>query len=287
MWHRPFYLAFKNCPPVIVMTQCLIAVGCNQGECRNTIRQAAQKIDDLPETRWVSSSRLVESQPVGAFDGSFLNGVFRVDTELGPHQLLEHLLQIEQEAGRDRSGTSNNRPLDLDLLLFGQEIIQTPELTVPHPRMTFRRFVMEPAAELVPEMMHPALGAPLGQLWEQLQIRSNLIAILVPSSFPIDDVSEQSTSDILWVVPNSPAVSTENLLQKTPDSHAWVVVLSAQAEQLTPLQDQIKLQIYMASENHAFIEKRNPFSGPTWEIPFSQLNELSLQVEAAIQSMIA
>lgn len=269
------------------MTQCLVAVGCNQGDCRNTIRQAAQKIDELPRTQWISSSRLVESQPVGPLEGCFLNGVFRVDTDLEAHPFLQHLHQIEQAAGRDRSKTSKNRTLDLDLLLFGQEIIQTPELIVPHPRMSFRRFVMEPAAELIPEMPHPRLNASLGQLWKQLQIRPNLIAILVPDSFPLGEITESSASNVLWVIPNDPPSVLETLPEKPTESPAWTVVLTTQAQQLSPLQNQIKLLINMASEDGPMIKNRLPFSGPTWEIPFLRFDELSSQVDSAIQSMIA
>lgn len=271
----------------IVMTQCLIAVGCNQGECRKTIRQAAQKIDELPKTQWISSSRLIESQPVGEVEGCFLNGVFRVDTEIEAHPLLEHLLRIEQEAGRDRVGALKNRPLDLDLLLFGQEIIQTPRLIVPHPRMTFRRFVMEPAAELVPEMWHPLRGTSLGQLWAHLQSRINLISVLVPGSFPFAELDVKNTANIIWVVPGNQPVSPEKLLKTRPGSDTWVVVLTDQGHKLTPLEDQIKLQIFMGPESNESIPQRSSFPGPSWEIPFSRFQELSIHVETAIQSMIS
>jgi 2-amino-4-hydroxy-6-hydroxymethyldihydropteridine diphosphokinase len=97
----------------------------------------------------------------------FTNGVGEIETELEPHALLRAMLQIEMVMGRDRALTKD-RPVDLDLLCFGDQIIATADLTVPHPEMDKRMFVMAPLAELVPELVHPILKLTAAQLCAQL-----------------------------------------------------------------------------------------------------------------------
>ena len=107
----------------------------------------------LPGTRLVARSRWHETEPVGGppGQGPYLNGVVLLDTELEPRALLAELQQLEQRAGRVRTEKDGPRSLDLDLLLFGERQIDSPELRVPHPRLEERRFVLAPLSEVWPE----------------------------------------------------------------------------------------------------------------------------------------
>jgi 2-amino-4-hydroxy-6-hydroxymethyldihydropteridine diphosphokinase len=108
----------------------------------------------------VAVSRLRETDPVGAVDQPrFLNGAVAVETTLSPRELLETLLSVERRLGRLRDGTRwGPRTLDLDLLVYGDVIVDEPDLQVPHPRLGERRFALEPLAELDPDLVVPGLG---------------------------------------------------------------------------------------------------------------------------------
>lgn len=115
----------------------------------------------------VAVSTVIETAPVGYLDQPpFQNGAVLLETVLPPEDLLDGLLRIEQELGRDRSHgiAKGPRTLDLDLLLYGDMVIATASLTVPHPEMHRRRFVLQPLAEIAPAMLHPALHKTIAEL---------------------------------------------------------------------------------------------------------------------------
>ena len=132
-----------------------VSLGSNLGDREATIRAA---IAALPGV--VAVSELRETEPVGVVDQPrFLNGAVRLETELSARQLLDTLLAVERELGRERRERWGPRTIDLDLLLYGSELIDEPGLTVPHPRLHERRFALEPLAELDPELVVPGRGA--------------------------------------------------------------------------------------------------------------------------------
>jgi 2-amino-4-hydroxy-6-hydroxymethyldihydropteridine diphosphokinase len=131
-----------------------VGLGANLGDREATIRAA---VAELPGVLGVSSLR--ETDPVGVTDQPrFLNGVVALETALPPRELLEVLLAVERRLGRERKERWGPRTIDLDLLLYGDEVIAEDGLTVPHPHLHERRFVLEPLAEVAPKLVVPGLG---------------------------------------------------------------------------------------------------------------------------------
>jgi 2-amino-4-hydroxy-6-hydroxymethyldihydropteridine diphosphokinase len=136
-----------------------IGLGSNLHDPVHQLMKAFEELDRLPGTRLVRRSSLYRTAPVGKVDQSdFVNAVAQLETELGAPALLQALLSLEAAHHRVRGEIDGPRTLDLDLLLFGNEIIQTPELQVPHPRMHERAFVLRPLAELDPYARIPGHG---------------------------------------------------------------------------------------------------------------------------------
>ena len=141
------------------MTVAYVGLGANLGEPRRQLNEAIIAMSGLPETRLARHSSFYRTAPVG-FENQpeFLNAVAVLDTRLAPGVLLEGLLGIERRHHRERSFPNAPRTLDLDLLLFGDEQIARPGLTVPHPRMHERAFVLRPLLELDSEVSIPGKG---------------------------------------------------------------------------------------------------------------------------------
>jgi 2-amino-4-hydroxy-6-hydroxymethyldihydropteridine diphosphokinase len=148
-----------------------IGLGANLGEPEVTIRRALDLLAAVPGVDVVLVSSLRETDPVGYLDQPrFLNGAARLETDLSPGALLAVLLEVERELGRTREGARfGPRTIDLDLLLYGDEEVDEPGLTVPHPRLHQRRFALEPLAELDPDLVVPGRG-PLKVLLAKLDL---------------------------------------------------------------------------------------------------------------------
>lgn len=137
------------------MTRAYVGVGSNLGDREGTIRAA---IAALPGV--VAVSELRETDPVGRTDQpTFLNGAVALETELSPRELLDTLLAVERQLGRERRERWGPRTIDLDLLVVDDVTCDEPGLTLPHPRLHERRFALEPLAELAPDLVVPARGA--------------------------------------------------------------------------------------------------------------------------------
>jgi 2-amino-4-hydroxy-6-hydroxymethyldihydropteridine diphosphokinase len=137
-----------------------VGLGANLGPREITIQRAVNLLAAEQGIELVEQSALRETDPVGVVDQpTFLNGVVALDTTLSPKELLETLLRVERELGRTRDGKRwGPRTIDLDLLVHGAEIVDEPALRVPHPRLHERRFVLEPLAELAPDLDIPGRG---------------------------------------------------------------------------------------------------------------------------------
>ncbi|RPI45279.1 MAG: 2-amino-4-hydroxy-6-hydroxymethyldihydropteridine diphosphokinase [Betaproteobacteria bacterium] len=142
-----------------------IGLGSNLDDPAAQIRAALQALDCIAGTRVVRSSSLYRTKPVGYADQpDFVNAVARVATGLAARALLDELLALERVRGRTRAISNGPRTLDLDLLLFDEQSISEPGLTVPHPRMHERAFVLVPLFEIAPELTVPGRGAVSGLL---------------------------------------------------------------------------------------------------------------------------
>jgi len=135
-----------------------VGLGANLGDARATLEAAVQGLAALPQTQLLQLSPVYRSAPVDAEGPDFLNAVAELRCTLEPEALLAHLHALELQHGRERPYANAPRTLDLDLLLFGTRVVRTSELTLPHPRMHLRAFVLSPLLELAPGLHHPLLG---------------------------------------------------------------------------------------------------------------------------------
>jgi 2-amino-4-hydroxy-6-hydroxymethyldihydropteridine diphosphokinase len=141
------------------MSVAYVALGSNLQQPQVQVSQALKALGDLPQTRVTRRSSLYRTAPVGYDDQpDFINAVAEVETALAPIDLLRALLALEDRHGRERPFPNAPRILDLDLLLYDDVVMQTPELTLPHPRMQDRGFVMLPLAEIAPALQIGAYG---------------------------------------------------------------------------------------------------------------------------------
>lgn len=165
------------------MTQCLLGLGSNLGDRQQTLRQATSRVANLDGCQLIAHSRWHETAPIGgpSGQGAFLNGALLIDCSIPPHELAKALQAIETQLGRARAIRWDARAIDIDLLLYGSERVETADLTIPHPRMSFRKFVLEPAAEIAGFMVEPVSGWTLTALLSHLQNAARYVAVTSPS----------------------------------------------------------------------------------------------------------
>jgi 2-amino-4-hydroxy-6-hydroxymethyldihydropteridine diphosphokinase len=146
-----------------------IGIGANMGDPAVQCRQALHRLGAVPGIRLLRSSSFYRTEPVGPQDQAwFINAVAEIRTELRPRNLFDALKGIEREMGRTEGTRWGPRIIDLDLLLYGQEVVAEEGLVVPHPEMHQRRFVLEPLCELASYVVHPAFGVSARGLLDRL-----------------------------------------------------------------------------------------------------------------------
>jgi 2-amino-4-hydroxy-6-hydroxymethyldihydropteridine diphosphokinase len=152
------------------MARCLIGCGSNVGQRREQLDRAVELLRFMPGISLVRVSRYRETRPIGGPAGQppFLNGACLIETELGPHDVMGMLAAVENTLHRERGERWGPRTIDLDLLLYDDLVVEGDALTVPHPRMATRRFVLEPCAEIAPRVEHPLAGCTLQELLDSI-----------------------------------------------------------------------------------------------------------------------
>jgi 2-amino-4-hydroxy-6-hydroxymethyldihydropteridine diphosphokinase len=193
------------------MTKCLIALGSNLGDRAALLDRAVALLWQTPEIDVLAQSRWRETAPAGGPSGqaAFLNGAVAVESSLAPQAVAEALFDTENQLGRRREIRWGPRAIDLDLLLYGEQVIETPTLTVPHPRMAWRRFVLEPAAEIAAEMLHPTTGWTVGRLFQHLDSTPPYVAMAGPFG--------AGKTSLAWAV--QPSDDAELLLETYDPAH--------------------------------------------------------------------
>lgn len=144
--------------PAALTATAYIGIGANLGAAEATVRSALAALAALPGCALRRASSLYRSAPVDATGPDFINAVVELDTACSPEALLAALQGVEQAFGRQRPYPNAPRTLDLDLLLYGDTVLHTPALTLPHPRLHLRAFVLQPLLELAPDLVVPGLG---------------------------------------------------------------------------------------------------------------------------------
>lgn len=282
----------------------LLGLGSNVGDREATLRAALAEIDALPDVRLVRASEIYQSQPLGGPPGQgvFLNSAAIVETKIPPLQLLHELQDIESRHGRQPAKRWAARTLDIDLLLYDDKVAETEMLTLPHPRMSFRRFVLEPAAEIAPRMLHPIIGWPVERLLLHLDAASDQAAIVSPSEALRRDVVKLLSERFGARSIEGPTFATADQLW-TPELTSWLMLSSssgagtsvrpkpselpyaaAMFPKLTALLDaQSESPRAVKSQWSAIV--RQPGRGPTLRLQATDAATLQVEVAAAIEAV--
>ncbi len=193
------------------MSWCLVGLGSNVGDRAGAIALALEELGRRPQIAVVRQSRLIETVPVGGPPGQslFLNAAALLQTSLEPLAILSVLQEVEAKLGRQRAVRWGSRTIDLDLLLYDQLVLSTPSLTLPHPRMAWRRFVLEPASEIAGAMIHPVIGWSIARLWQHVRTARDYVAICGPIAVGQTSLSQRlaSTAGACWLVDPGPSVA--------------------------------------------------------------------------------
>jgi 2-amino-4-hydroxy-6-hydroxymethyldihydropteridine diphosphokinase len=287
------------------MATALLGLGSNLGDREATLRAAIAAIDALPDVLVRRTSEFHRSRPVGGPEGQgeFLNAAATIETKTPPLRLLAELQDIESRHGRTvRMARWSARTLDIDLLLYDSEVIETPMLTLPHPRLTFRRFVLTPAAEVAARSLHPVIGWPIERLLLHLHAASDLVAIVSPSEKyrrhigdfvakrfgarpaegPTFENAEQLWPAALtsWLKMNAVSSESAPAAAKTPA----LPYAAAAFPKLTILLDGDSTSVNLAKSQWSAVVRR-PGRGPTLRLQASEAAAFEAEIEAAIEAV--
>ncbi len=153
--------------------KCAIALGSNLGDSESILNNAVKRLRETDKIELISCSNWHKTKPIGPPQPDYLNGCVTIKTDFTPQELLDILLKIEQQFGRVRKEKWGPRTLDLDLILYENLILNTPNLQIPHPRMREREFVLTPLAEIAPNWLDPVTRLTIFELLKKLTTKLN------------------------------------------------------------------------------------------------------------------
>ena len=271
----------------------LIAFGSNQGDSLQVYEASIDALQRIAGVNVVAHSEPIWTAPItGRFsvkspdsenEQLYLNAVIRIATKLSPSELHLQTAAIERQFGRVRSGHWQARVIDLDLLLLGDQIVDTRSLTLPHPRMSFRRFVLEPAAEIAAELTHPVANCSIAALLKRINSPNKIMALVCPKICPKTEnptdaldklVFELSKIDPRWQFVK--VFSAEKLFQL--DSNLTVVVAFSAPFDGPTLSEEIKRNDLQAAAVR--------FAGPSLRLKILPSDPLALTELTAILQTI-
>jgi len=285
------------------MATSLLGLGSNLGNREETLRAALVEIEALPDVRVRRASEFYRSSPLGGppGQGEFLNAAAAIETKTPPLRLLDELQDIKTRHGRAKTERWAPRPLDIDLLIYDDEVMETPMLTLPHPRMTFRRFVLQPAAEIAPRTLHPVIGWPIERLLLHLNLASDQVAIVSPSenyrrhfaefiaklfgARPVDRPTFATAEQFwpsqltLWIKISSSDASTSSAGKPAALPYA-----AAAFPKLTILLDAESSAPNVAKSQWSAVVRR-PGRGPTLRLQESEAANVQAEIAAAIEAV--
>lgn len=183
-------------------SEALIAFGANQGDCESALSKTVQLLEEEPAILELKCSRAVRTKAVtGSTDvevsqNEYLNAAIRVLMTLSPDELHQKMISIEKQLGREREHRWGPRTIDLDLLLVGDFTLRRDDLTIPHPRMSFRRFVLQPALDIAANMVHPESGMTIQQLVNHLDATEPIIVLATNEGEFAQLISENTDCEV-------------------------------------------------------------------------------------------
>jgi len=216
------------------MARCLIGCGSNLGSRREQLDRAIELLRFMPGVTVQAVSAYRETRPIGGPPGQppFLNGACLIETELDPHDVLGMLAAVENTLARDRQERWSARTIDLDLLLYDELVLETEALTVPHPRMATRRFVLEPSVEIAPDLPHPTAGCSLRDLLGTISAPCPLVSMVgVPGSGASEVATAVADATMARLIPAPRPAPLE-----TDDVATWLDVVERWARATAPRQ---------------------------------------------------
>lgn len=213
------------------MARCLIGCGSNLGRRREQLDRAVELLRFMPGVALLAVSRFRETTPVGGPAGQdpYLNGACLIETDLPPQDVLGMLAAVENTLHRERHERWGERTIDLDLLLYDDLVVETESLTLPHPRMTTRRFVLEPSVEIAADLTVPTAACTVRDLLDNISVSHPLVAVVGVPGSGAHEVAEAVADATLSRLVRAPAPLPAAL---PPGSAAWSQTLAAWARPL-------------------------------------------------------